>query len=167
MYLWCSSICLLCVCFFKGENLLFLECQSKSAHVWTAGSSGYCPSDLNLSTFRDAVTDPILSLMTNHVCSSHFPGSWAFVSNDWDLGAAFDGSCCFSWLSIHVGSQFHTQVMILMRSYNRLSSLSITSLDGCCLYIIIHNSLLQRTWLKRLAHWDGRSTPEKVTTECP
>ena len=32
---------------------------------------------------------------------------------------------------------FHMQVMILMKSYNRLSSLTITSVDGCCLYIII------------------------------
>ena len=35
--------------FFKGENLLFLECQSRSAHVFILKSSGYCPSIVKLS----------------------------------------------------------------------------------------------------------------------
>ena len=33
------------------------------------------------------------------------------------------------------------QAMILTRSYNRLSSLAVTSVDGFCLYIIIHNNM--------------------------
>ena len=37
------------VSFFKGENLLLPECQSRSAHVLIAGSSGHCSSILNMS----------------------------------------------------------------------------------------------------------------------
>ena len=47
--LWCGDMHLLCMHFFKGENLLFLECQSRSAHVVIMGSNGYCPSIVKLS----------------------------------------------------------------------------------------------------------------------
>ena len=46
--LWCGSMCLLSMHFFKGGKVLFLECQSRSTHVVIAGSSGYCPSIVNL-----------------------------------------------------------------------------------------------------------------------
>ena len=39
-----------CACISsKVKGLLFLECQSRSAHVWIVGSCGYCPSIVNLS----------------------------------------------------------------------------------------------------------------------
>ena len=64
---WCGGTCLLCVHFFKGENLLLLECQSRS---WIMESCGYCPSICKpVISLRDAVTGPIISLTTNHVCS--------------------------------------------------------------------------------------------------
>ena len=96
-------------------------------------------------SLRDAVAGPILSLTTNHVCSSCFQdfGSFYPMIQLQEL-----------LLTVLVASvntlfrfPFHMQVMILIRSYNRLCTLAITSVDGCCLYIIIHNSMLPRTWL--------------------
>ena len=51
---WCMSfdvvVHVFCACISsKVKNLLFLECQSRSAHVVIVGSSGYCPSVVNLS----------------------------------------------------------------------------------------------------------------------
>ena len=146
--LWYGSTCLLCVVLQRWKS--FVPWVS----IWGCTCLDHVIRWLlsfnfkSINYLRIAVTGPILSLTTNHVCSSHsldlgFCIQWCRFRN------------CFQWyfflLSTHCLYRFlfHKQVMILVRSYNRLSSLAIASVDGCCLYIIIHNSLSWRTWWKR------------------
>ena len=51
---------------------------------------------------------------------------------------------------------YPVQVMILMGSY-WVFNLASTSVDGCCLYIIINNGMSWWSWGVRLAPWWGRS----------
>ena len=105
LVLWCGGTCLMCVCISSKGNIFCSLSASLGMHMFDHGIKWLLPFTLNLSPFRDAVTGPILSLTTNHVCPSH-SGFWVFISNDLDLGTAFDGACCFYQLSIYVGSQF-------------------------------------------------------------
>ena len=139
--------CAFCTCFFKGKNaivpwLTILWCTCSCF----AQLSSYYLSGAICQSVRDAVTGPILSLTTNHMCSSHslgfgFPIQWSGCRNCFWL-------CLLLLSTLHLCRfPFHTKVMILTRSYYRLSSCAIRSVDGCFLYIIIHNSTLHRTWL--------------------
>ena len=142
--LWCAF----CVCLFKSKKvLLFCNWLSSCAHVLVA----LCEAAIvlqrkSINLFKDAATGPVLSLTTNHMCLSH----------SLDFGICIQWSGCRNcfWLCLLLLSTlcpcrflFHTQVMIPARSYYRLSNLAITSVDRYCLYIIIHNSMLHKTWL--------------------
>ena len=111
------------------KHLQMLECYC----VWMAiGQSK------SIKLFRDSATGPNLSLTTDYMCLSH---CLHFICSQW--------SGCMSVLTVSVASVdcrflFHVQVMILTRFSYRLSSLASISVDGCCLYIIIHNSILHR-----------------------
>ena len=126
--------CAICVWSFKGEQLLlFLQSCEKAIVIQST----------HFIHVLGVVTDPIISLTKDDICSYHVPWILDVVSNDLDAGTPFAHVCCFCCLSIHVGMQ----VMILMRSYYRLLSLAITSVDRCCHYIIIQNSISCRIWL--------------------
>ena len=150
---WCGSMCFLCMHFFKGESLLFLDPQSGGAHVWITGSRGHCLfSFKSINFLRDAVAGPILSLTKNYVWSLHSLDFGFCIQWSWFRS-------CILWCLLLLLTlcpcrfPFHRQVMILMRSYNRLASNhAIASVDGCFLYIIIHNSMPWRTKLKRSVH---------------
>ena len=79
--------------------------------------------------------------------SVHFCIPWILEvdSNDPCAGTTYDYFCCFCQLCL-CRYTLHMQVRILTRSCG-LFDPAITSVDGCCLYIIIHNSTLHRTWL--------------------
>ena len=95
--------------------------------------------------FRDVATDPNLSLTTDHI----------FLLHSLDFCGIQLPGCrnCFRLYLLPLSTlhlcrfPFYMQVMILMRSYHGLFSLAVTSVDGCCLYIIIHNNISCRTWL--------------------
>ena len=78
----------------------------------------------------------------------HFCVPWILddFSNDPCTGTTSDFDCCLHWLSGCVGKCCYSQAMILMRCC-RLGILAIMSVDGCYLYIIIHNCILHVTWL--------------------
>ena len=159
--------CAFCMCDSSKVKIFCSSSVNLGVHVWITASSGYCLSNLNLSSFRDAVTGPVLSLTTNHVCPLCFLDFCGFCIQ-WSRFRNFFWRCLLLLLTLHpCRFSFHMQIMILMRSHNRLSSLAIASVDGCCLYIIIHNSMSWRIWSKRLVCYDGMSAPENVTTEYP
>ena len=107
--------------------------------------SGYCPSNKSTKLYRDVANGPNLCLTTDHMslsCSLQF--------------GVIQWSCCRKCIGQNLlllltlcpcRFSLNMQVMILVRSYYILSSLAVTSVDGCSLYIIIHNSILHRTWL--------------------
>ena len=138
--------CTICACFCKGESVIVLWLNIRCAHVVVVlCKAAIVLQNKYINFFRDVATGPTLSLTTNHMRSLH-----SLIS-----GISIQWSECRSciWLCLLLLStlylyrfQFHTQVMILARSYKRLSILAITSVDGCCLYIIIHNSMSHRTW---------------------
>ena len=110
-------------------------------YTWWCVESAIVLQSKYIKLFRDVATGPNLSL-TCLSCSLNFGGiQWSWCWN------------CF-WLYLLLmltlcpcRFPFHTQDIILARSYYRLSNLAVTSVDGCCLYIIIHNSISHRTWL--------------------
>ena len=98
-----------------------------------------------IKLFRDVATGPNLSLTTDHMCLLH---SLDFGCIQWSRCRKCFCLYLLLLLTVHPWRfPFHTQDMILARSYHRLSSFAIVSVDGCCHYIIIHNSILHRTWL--------------------
>ena len=144
---WHISIDLLahaiCTCFFKGEGVIVFKWLSV-VHMLVCGVAIVLQSK-SINLFRDAATGPNLSVTKDPMCILH----------SLDFGCIQWSRCrnCF-WLYLLLLSTlclcrfpFHMQDMILVRSYYRLSSLTIASVDGCCLYIIIHNSMSQRTRL--------------------
>ena len=145
--LWSLVGCHLHVLLQRWKVLLFFDWLSHCAHVLVA----LCEADIvlqckSINLFRDAVTGPILSLTTSHVHSS--------CSLDFGISIQWSGCRKCFWLCLLLlltlclcKFLFHTQFMILMWSYYRVSSLAIASVDGCCLYIIIHNSMSYRSWL--------------------
>ena len=133
--------------FFKGEKgLLFCNWLSRCAHILVVlYEAAIVLQSKPINQFKGAATGPILSLTTNHMCLLH----------TLDFGICIQWSGCRNcfWLYLLLlltlclcRFPFHTQVMIPIRPYYRLSSLAITSVDACCLYIIIHNSMSCRTW---------------------
>ena len=144
---WHTSIyllaCAICPCFFKGKSVIVFEWLS-AAHMAVCKAAIVFQSK-SIKLFTDSVTGPNLSLTTDHMCLLH---SLDFGCIQWSRCRNCFCLCLLLLLTFHLCRlQFHMQVMILVRSYYRLSSLAITSVDGCCLNIIIHNSRLHRTWL--------------------
>ena len=138
---WCMSfnLCVHAICawFFKGEQLLLFCNLVKLLLSFKVNGSFMCggcdwsdPKSCN-------------RWYVQLLCSLDFGYciQWSRCRNSFCL-------CLLLLLTLCPGRfLFYTQVMILMRSYYRLSSLAITSVDGCYFYIIIHNSILCRTWL--------------------
>ena len=80
------------------------------------------------------------------ICAYHIP--WILVVfNDPDAWTAFKLCLFLLWTLFPCRFLFHIQDMILTRSYYILSTLATASVDGCCLYIMIHSSVSYRTWL--------------------
>ena len=102
----------------------------------------------SIKLFLDVVTGPNLSLTTDHISLLHsldFGGiQWSRCRNCSGLNPLLLKTLC------PCRFLFYMQVMILMRSYYRLSSLAVASVDGCSFYIIIHNNISCRTWLQML-----------------
>ena len=145
--LWSMDMCLLWVLLQRQNVLLFCNWLCGDAHVLVMlCEAAIVLQSQSISLFKDAVIGPILSLTTNHMCLSHCLDfgiciQWSGCRNCFLL-------CLLLLLTLHpCRFPFNTQVMILTRSYYRLSSLAIVSVDGCCLYIIIHNSMSCRIWL--------------------
>ena len=139
-----------------------LLCKSGAfVDVWRS----YCPSNKSINLYRGFATDPNLSLTTDHTSILH---SLDFGGVQWSRCRSCSRLNLLLMLTLHpCRFLFYMQVMILARSYYRLSSLAITSVDWCCLYIIIHNSISHRTWLWRLVHQSGRLAPEEVAKNIP
>ena len=107
--------------------------------------SGCCPSNQSIKLYRGIASGPNLSLTIDHKFLLH---SLDFGVIQWSWWNNCSGQNLLILLTLHLCRfSFNMQVMILMGSYYRLSSLAVTSVDGCCLYIIIHNGILHRTWL--------------------
>ena len=156
---WCMSIdllvCAICACLFKGERVIVCKCISV-VHMVMCEVAIILQSKF-IKLFRGVATGPNLSRTTDHVfllCFLDFGGiQWSGCRNCFRLYLLL-------LFTLHpCRFLFHMQDMILMRSYYRLSSLAVTSVDGCCLYIIIHNSISHRTWLQRLVCFSGRLAP--------
>ena len=93
----------------------------------------------------DVVIGPNLSLSTDHMSLSY---SLDFDGVQWSRCRTCSGLNLLLLSTLHpCRFPFYMQVIILMRSDYRLSSLAVTSVYGCCLYIVIHNSILHRSWL--------------------
>ena len=146
----CPLICwhvLFFACFLKGGSVIISCLIISCLHVVVV----LCEVAIVLQSkcirpFRDTATGLNLSLTTDHM----------YLLHSMDFGSSIQWSWCrnYFWLCLLLLSTlclcrfpFHMQDMILMRSYYRLSSLAITSVDGCFLYIITHKSILHRTWL--------------------
>ena len=91
---------------------------------------------------QGTVCGPNLSLTTEVTSFSVFPQFWKYLSMILVQELLMTVSVAY----IDSLSVLYMQAMILTRSY-RLWGLAITSVDGCCLYIIIHNCILHGTWL--------------------
>ena len=136
----CSLICFSVPYVCLSSKWRVLLCKSG---VSVDVCSGYYPSNKFIKLYRVLATGPNLSLLTDHMsllCSLDFSG----------IQLSRCRTC--SRLNLLLLSTLHLcrfpfymQVMILTRSYYKLSSLAITSVDGCCLHIIIHNSISHRT----------------------
>ena len=84
-----------------------------------------------------------LSLTTEVLCISVFPEFWKYLPMilvQELLHLLLTLTLCLCRYMLYMPA------MILAR-YCRLLGLAITSVDGCCLYIIIHNCILHGTWL--------------------
>ena len=143
MYPLIVGVCHMCMilqrwnCYIALNGYQLWICDSGA--VW----SGYCPISIQL--FRGAATGKNLSLITDHKCLSH---SLDFGCIQRSRYRNWFWWCLLHLLTLHpCRFPLHMQDMILMRSYYRLPSLAITSVDWCCLYIIICISILHRTWL--------------------
>ena len=135
-------------CFFKGKKvLLFCNWRSRCAHVlFVLCEVAIVLQSKSINLFRNAATGTILSMTINHMCLSHSLdfGSYA----QWSRCRNFFWLCLLLLLTVYpCRFLFHMQVMILVKSYYRLFSLAVASVDGCYLYIIIYNSISCRTWL--------------------
>ena len=142
----CPLICG-CVLLQRWKLLLFCNWLSSCTCILVVlCEAAIVLQSKSINLFRDAAMGPILSLTRSHMC----------LSCSLNFGMCIQWSRCRNcyWLCLLLLSTlhlcrfaFHMQVMILMRSYCRLSCLAITSsVDGCCLYIIIPNSMLCRIW---------------------
>ena len=133
----------ICACNFKDERAIVYKRVSVVYLVMCEVAIVLQSKSIKL--FRNVATGPNLSLTTDHI----------FLSCFLDFGGMQCPGCktCFRLYLLLLSTLhpcrflFHMQVMILMRSYYRLSRLAIASVDGCYLYIIIHNSISCRTCL--------------------
>ena len=103
--LWCGGACLLCLHFFIRWKISCSLCVNLEVHIFDPGIKWllffHCKAVMSI---RDAVT---VTKSYNKPCMLIvYPGFWILLSNDMDLGTAFNCPCCFCWLSIHVGSHF-------------------------------------------------------------
>ena len=135
--------CAICACIFKDESVIVYKWVSVVHMVMCEAIIVLQSKSIKL--FRDVTTGPNLSLTTDHIFLMHsldFGGiQWSRCRNCSRLNLLLLSTllpCRFP---------FHMQVIILARSYYSMSSLVIASVDGCCLYIIIHNSTPCKTWL--------------------
>ena len=112
-------------------------------YIWWCIKSAIALQSKYIKLFRDVATVP--SLTTDHM---FLPHSLNFGGVQWSGCRNCSRLNLLLLLTLHpCRFPFYMQVMILMRSYYRLSSLAVTSVDGCCLYIIIQNSISCRTSL--------------------
>ena len=100
----------------------------------------------------------ILSLKMSHLALPHslnfdFGGQWSGCRNCFWQDQLLTMTLCPCSLLLNV------QDMILVGSYRFLNCTS-TSVDGCCLYIIIHNGMSWWDWGVGLVPWCGRSESE-------
>ena len=144
---WHMSIDLLvhamCVCIFKGERVIV--CKWVSVVHLVMCEAAIVLQSKPIKLLRDVATGPNLSLTTDYM---FLLGSLDFGGILWSRGR----NCFRMYLLLLLTLSLcrlplHMWDMILVMSYYRLSSLAITSVDGCFLYIIIHNNILCRTWL--------------------
>ena len=138
--------CAICLCFFKSESVIVPWMVVSCAHVVVVlYEVATVLQSKSITVFRDTATGPNLSLTTDHMCLSC---SLNFGCIQWSRCRNCLWLCLLLLSTLHpCRCPFHMQDMILVRSYYRLSSLAITSVDGCCLYIIIHSGISCRTWL--------------------
>ena len=143
---WHVSIDLLahaiCTCHFKGERSMV--CKWVLLVHLVMFEMAIVLQSKSIKLFRDVATGPNLSLTTDHMfllCSLDFGHiQWSGCRN------CLDCICCLCWLSVHAGSHSIWRLWFSQGLTIGFQS-TITSVDGCCLYIIIHNSVLHRTWL--------------------
>ena len=147
---WCMSIDLLahaiCTCYFKGDSVIVYKIVISCAHaVVVVFEAAIVLQNKSIKLFRDATTGPNLNLTIDHMCLLH----------SLDFGCIQRSRCrnCF-WLCLKLlltlhwyRFSFHMHDMILARSYYRLFSHAVASVDGWCLYIIINHSISCRTSL--------------------
>ena len=139
-------VCPICACLFKGDSVTGLWLTISCAHVVVVPCEAAIvlqSNSINLSIYsRNAATGPTLSLTTDHM--------YLLCSLDFGMFIQWSGckNCFLVLLTLDLCRfPFHTQDTVLVRSYYRLSSLAVASVDGFCLYIIIHNSISYRSWL--------------------
>ena len=148
--LWSVSVCLLHMLLRSQKMLLFWKwsswCTDGVAVMYEVAIVFWSKS---INWFRDSANGPNLRLTTDHM----------YLLHSLDFGICSQLSRCRNcfWLCLLLlltlhpcRFPFHMQNMIFMRSYFRLFSLAIISVDGYYLDIIIHNSISCRTWLLRL-----------------
>ena len=82
------------------------------------------------------------------------PPAWTVFWQDWLLTVTL-WSCSLS---------FNALDMVLIGFYRFLNHAS-ASLDGCCLYVIIQNGMLQWDWRVGSVPWYGRAGPEFFKAE--
>ena len=122
-------LCAICTCIFKGGNNNLYKWVSV-VHLVMCEAAIVLQSKF-IKLFRDVATGPNLSLTTDHIFLSH---SLDFGHIQWSKCRNCSRLNLLLLLTLHpCRFPFHIQVMILARSYYRLSSLAITSVDGCCL----------------------------------
>ena len=123
----------------------YVHCSSKVNRHYCSiiGWSGYCHSRYIYQLIHRGATAG--SILQQIICTLSCSLDLDVLSNDLHAGIPNDCVCCFCWLC-PCRFLFHMLVMIPVRSCS-LFGLAITSVEGCCLYIIIHNSILHQTWL--------------------
>ena len=135
--------CTICTCIFRGKRLIV--CKWVSVVHMVMCEVAIVLQSKSIKLFRDVATGPNLSLTTYHMFLLH---SLDFAGIQWSRSRNCFRLYLLLLLTLHpCRFLFQMQVMILTRSYYRLSSLAIPSVDRCCLYTIIHNIILHRTWL--------------------
>ena len=129
----------ICVCIFKVQR------DTRYSDMFIGDGSGYYPLDKFIKLYIGVASGPNLSLAIDHMFLLHFLD---FAVIQWSLCRNCSGWNLLLLSTLHLCRfSFNMQLMILMRSNYRLSSLAIASVDGCCLYIVIHNNTSCRTWL--------------------
>ena len=131
-----------------GRHLPSVYCSGKKNRYYDTMKvlSSYCHSIVHQSNnSKGTAYGVILSLTADSMYISVFPGFWKYLPII--LVQELLMMCLLLTLTLcSCRYLLHMQAMILMRSC-RLWALAIISVDGCCLYIIIHNCILHGTWL--------------------